>query len=759
MNKKSLESGKEYTLADIFSGENKIIIPDLQRDYCWGGKAHDKDNKVYELVTDFVTSLIDLFKINRQDKFTLGLIYGYEQPKSHIQLCDGQQRITTLFLLLGILNRKTNGKFQKYLISDFELNEDDKEPYLQYAIRESTLYFLSDLVCEFFLKKDLAIDKIEKQDWYFNEYKLDASITSMIEALNLIEKRFDREANFDFSDFGDFIVENLQVLYYDMGNREQGEETFVVINTTGDPLTATENLKPIFINSLPIEKQSEASRLWEEWETFFWKNRKGAGEKKNDTADRGLLEFFRWLILLSTDNKKTFEQITKGGKVNIDNLQLKDIQQYFEIVEFAFTDSEIFPNNKDWLAPENMNDQITWFRVLPVIEYIKRFGKDNLRDILRVKKFFKNMARNGNVGRDIANMLPLAIRIIKELDAQKELSSGDIASIIFMENVSKTLLTDEERLKFRLYMLAANREREELEDCFWKEEDHDVWVGEIIPILEWSGGENNFDFDLFKKYSKVFSILFHDQMNYEELDITRRALLTRALSAYPRIFKGSTNYSFCWEYSDWKTLINDNKDKFKLFFDELLGKEELAIYQEMNSMIENNPNNKDFDEFVKIPELLEYCKKKNIQWGNDQGWILIQWDKRSGPHANLKSYRLYLDLRDKILGNKDTWKLNFDPSHNTCCYLDYKDKGIAINILFSETIEGTDKYQLLLFKREEREDGKEKLSPIAEICSLSWREASSENYYRYESPLLNKDAIIERLQKVMEAIGITYPND
>lgn len=93
--------------------------------------------------------------------------------------------------------------------------------------------------------------------------------------------------------------------------------------------------------------------------------------------------------------------------------------------------------------------------LMPVIEYIKRFGKDNLRDILRVKKFFKNMAHNGNVGRDIANILPLAIRIIKELDAQKELSSADIASIIFMENVSKTLLTDEECLKFKLYILAV----------------------------------------------------------------------------------------------------------------------------------------------------------------------------------------------------------------------------------------------------------------------------------------------------------------
>ena len=740
MTMSEMESGNEYTLADLFGGENKIVIPDLQRDYCWGNKAYDKENKAHELVSNFVTSLIDLFNKNRHDKFTLGLIYGFEQPKFHIQLCDGQQRITTLFLLLGMLNRKTDGKFQKYLISDFELKEDDKEPYLQYAIRESTLYFLSDLICQFFLNTSLDPKDIKQEDWYFKEYDLDASIISMIEALILIEKRLSEETNLNFADFGNFILNNLQMIYYNMGNRVQGEETFVVINTTGEPLTATENLKPIFVNNLPPEKQQEASKDWEDWETFFWLHRKGEGSKNNDTADKGFLEFFRWLILLNTKDKEVFDAVVKGNQVNIDELQLQDIRDYFDIVKFAFTESIVFPHNKDWLAPENMNSQIDWFRILPVIEYIKRFGKGNERNIIRVKKFFKNMSRNANVGRDIANMLPLVIRIIKELP------SADIASVINM-NVSKTLLTDEEWLKFKLYKEAGSRE--ELENCFWKEEDHKVWDGEIMPILEWSGKEN-FDFEMFKKYSCVSSILFHDKMNYTELDTTRRTLLTLNLHGYPRIFRGNTNYSFCWYYSDWKTLINDNKSEFKLFFDELLDKDREAVYVEQERMIKNNPIDKDYDEFVKIPELLEYCCEKNIQWDYEQKcWILMAGSKRNGSHANLKSYRLYLDLQKNKFWNEDIWKLDFYYYENTCCCFDCKYKSVAIDILFSETLEGMDTYSLLLFKREEREEGKEELYPFADFCNLEWREDPSVDYYRYESQLLSKEAIIEKLREVM----------
>ena len=79
------------------------------------------------MVTRFVSSLIDLFNNDQESDFTLGLLYGYEQPSSHIQLCDGQQRMTTLYLLLGVLNRKTNGRFQKYLISNFgEVGEENE---------------------------------------------------------------------------------------------------------------------------------------------------------------------------------------------------------------------------------------------------------------------------------------------------------------------------------------------------------------------------------------------------------------------------------------------------------------------------------------------------------------------------------------------------------------------------------------------------------------------------------------------------------
>ena len=206
MNNNKFTSGNEYCIRELFGDNTKIIIPDLQRDYCWGDNAYvvSSDKKPRELVSGFINNIVELYNENKELKTTLGLIYGYEQPHNHIQICDGQQRLTTLFLLLGYINIKTESKFSNYIISKEEMN-DDYEPHLQYAIRESTLYFLSDLSKNIFIERKTNISDIKQASWYFNEYEQDASIQSMIAALATIDKYFEN-LELDYESLGNFII-------------------------------------------------------------------------------------------------------------------------------------------------------------------------------------------------------------------------------------------------------------------------------------------------------------------------------------------------------------------------------------------------------------------------------------------------------------------------------------------------------------------------------------------------------------------------
>ena len=49
-----LATGEICTLSAMFSKDNVVIIPDLQRDFCWGTKRGDK-----ELVRDFVRNIVN----------------------------------------------------------------------------------------------------------------------------------------------------------------------------------------------------------------------------------------------------------------------------------------------------------------------------------------------------------------------------------------------------------------------------------------------------------------------------------------------------------------------------------------------------------------------------------------------------------------------------------------------------------------------------------------------------------------------------
>lgn len=212
-----LISGKAYSLSEIFCGENdKIIVPDLQRDYCWGNPI--SDNREDSLASSFIDSIL---RLEKSQEITMGLIYGYydkEWTPYHLQLCDGQQRLTTLFLIIGVVNRLLpRNEYRQLLISNFELNEDDNEPHLLYGIRESSLYFLSDLTMHYFLNDNLSVDELEDQSWFLNSYLHDPTIDSIKRALAIIECKLKDCKDFDV--LGRFLIHKLKFLFYDMGNR------------------------------------------------------------------------------------------------------------------------------------------------------------------------------------------------------------------------------------------------------------------------------------------------------------------------------------------------------------------------------------------------------------------------------------------------------------------------------------------------------------------------------------------------------------
>jgi len=403
-NNNDLINTELYSLSEIFSTEHrKIIIPDFQRDYCWGDKIYGEKNNA-----DIVSSFFDTLNEEYLNGDTLlGKIDVYENPKNHIYLTDGQQRLTTLYLLIGMLYRiptdeKTKICLKNCLISNFEENKDDKEPYLQYSIRESSLFFLRDLVNEFFLKPVIStVSDITSQPWYFNEYSNDPTIISILNALHTIEKYLvDPTLKTNLKTFANFIINNVKIQYYDVKDRKHGEERFVIINTTGKGLTTTENLKPILLGKIT---NSIFSDRWEERETWFWKNR----DKKNDqVADNGVNDFLTWCfqIIYEVDdidliskskeilkknenqNEKLLEHIEKLFESLIRLISLLSKQNIQQQFKFINNNNEVLDFSNIRLISNDKKQNV----ILPLLSYIEIFNpKDE-----EIYQFLRRLRKN-----------------------------------------------------------------------------------------------------------------------------------------------------------------------------------------------------------------------------------------------------------------------------------------------------------------------------------------------------------------------------
>ena len=115
--------------------------------------------------------------------------------------------------------------------------------------------------------------------------------------MNEMQKLLQGMDSSQLKEFGRYVCNMLQFVYFDMGDRNNGEKTFVIINTTGEPLTATENLKPLVVtHGCSSEAEWEQrSRQWEEMDNWFWQHRDKTNE---DTSDAGMKEFLRWVVAL-----------------------------------------------------------------------------------------------------------------------------------------------------------------------------------------------------------------------------------------------------------------------------------------------------------------------------------------------------------------------------------------------------------------------------------------------------------------------------
>lgn len=607
-----LEGGENYSLSTLFSGANdKIVIPDLQRDYCWG-------NEDVNLVGPFIDSLMEL---DKSQNLTMGLIYGYydELCPNHLQLCDGQQRLTTLFLTIGVLNRLTQGRYETLLMSRYEQQEDDYEPYLLYSIRESSLYFISDLVSHYFLQIDekdkglKSISDIVSCPWYLNSYRTDPTVMSIVSAIMTIEEKF-RDTSLEILlELGDFIsgieegLPHIDFLYYDMKNRHNGEETFVVINTTGEPLTANQNLKPVIIEQYRDTVDCIEDK-WEEMETWFWQHRDKA--EKTHTSDEGMSEFLRCVRLYYADSVDDYvNSIENKDKFPYKTISFKQIYELFNayrrIYELNYTernDSNLNYNNKNNQG-RYTTEQL--YSILPTLRYVMRFATVTDNDIKRFYHVFFSVSKYQNVNNGKTKDGKTDVPVMRAMKVVDDMTDKDV---LCLRASSKLNEQEKSKLSF-IWNNLENREFAEL--SIISAENIVLFDRRIKTVLGWCDNS----IERLNFYTKRIKTLWWGNC-CNNIDPLRRALLTCQWNLYPIPVENKSHKTLGWEWSQWFTFFTKNDMLVKEFLES-----DLSIDDRIKQFDDtNNP----YYSIVKEEKYLEDSLWKNLY---DYGNIIILMEK------------------------------------------------------------------------------------------------------------------------------------
>lgn len=196
-------------------------IPTYQRGYRW--------------TEDEVERLLDDIYENGSKPYCLQPVVLCKNEDKY-EVIDGQQRLTTIFLIYVYLNKASGGFLDGPKFSINYANRPQSAEYLQTLDKEQE----EDYIDFWFMRK--AYDTIKK---WFEGKDNKSSLTN-------INKFFD---------------ENVEVIWYEVGTNENANQLFSRLNIGKIPLTSAELVKAMFLSSdnpkITREKQDEIALQWD----------------------------------------------------------------------------------------------------------------------------------------------------------------------------------------------------------------------------------------------------------------------------------------------------------------------------------------------------------------------------------------------------------------------------------------------------------------------------------------------------------------
>lgn len=368
-----------YSLGQLLNNDDidQIVIPELQRDYVWTPQnvtallqsigsnyarkekldltIMDADKAVDQRSRQFLTKEYERLRYNTR----IGFIYAYYDASDNrrFYLIDGQQRITTLFLLLLAACARQGGAGVDHFRNNYFRGG---RPRLDYRVREGAHNCLVDFI-DYALTETGRTSAAPGRDFkslspnYYHEYDNDPTACALLANYDVITQWL-AEHYADRDDIVDYVENFIEFNYFDTGLSQQGERLYLYMNSRGEELSSQEQIRPILIKRCGENGKLEAGRLWEEWQNFFWTHR---GE--NENADNGFFGFLKIAVILHQALSEALDEVTPRLKTAVQKTDGRK-QTQTEVRE-EYIQEQLTDKQREWIPKyisENDRFNIRW---------------------------------------------------------------------------------------------------------------------------------------------------------------------------------------------------------------------------------------------------------------------------------------------------------------------------------------------------------------------------------------------------------------
>lgn len=531
---------KTYTFADLVR-QYRVEVPIIQRDYAQGRSTP----KVKTIRERFVADLIKALEFG-QDRKKLDLAFVYGQVNNGVFVpVDGQQRLTTLFLLhLYIVKRcmvKSICGLCKYA---------DLLKRFTYATRQTSREFCeaisscnrqifpsgsNKISCE-----DIKI-YIREQPWFFVEWGSDPTVVGMLEVLQTIHDSFTTfEKRTDIA----FSLQNTLVLLFsdkcpirfhflDMGLNGLSDDLYLKMNARGLPLDDIERFKSDLedyleekdwknVNFGNIEPKSSYYVTAEPYKKVSWKFDLIWGDefwqRYHEKSQTRMMNVVARCFFVAERTVKNFDEETEEllseiaeGKVEYVSFEafgavLKELgvgmverlslflDNIVRLRERNISTAPSWPVDKqmDILAPTNEKERVV-FAMLSCFPADIENGKEELNQWLRV---VWNIVENSNVEKsNLGSYIRLFNSWLKKKRNILELLSG--------LNYKEELARDQIFQEVKKAQLIMGRNGHEWEILIKRMEKHSLLRGNLYVMMA-----DNPDIGVFRSRVESFETLF-----------------------------------------------------------------------------------------------------------------------------------------------------------------------------------------------------------------------------------------------------------